>query len=415
MMTYASLLSSAASSVSLHWNISDISLAKKNKSLLHDVYGSASRGKLHAILGPSGSGKTTLLNSLAGELSSSKVVADSSNTISFHGRGQTPTYPIYIQQDDILFAQLTTYETLETSFLLSNGNDENSVTRTTQSLISKIINDLGLKKVQDSPVGDAKTRGLSGGEKKRLCIGNEITDSFNGGLKEAFIFADEPTSGLDCFQAEKVIELLQSLAKQGNTVVLSIHQPRTAIYSMFDEITLLSEGMLIYSGAVADMDAYFASIGYQRPSKSPPSEYYVDLVSVDYSTAEAELTCRNRIKALSAAYKRSKAAEQYRSRTREVERLNNRSALKSVVRRDASREGGFRSPHFISGLARTCIRSLEKFVILNRRAWRQVTRDKPLNIARLASSLFSSLLFGAIYYKLGSSVKTIPDRSVCCK
>jgi hypothetical protein len=188
---------------------------------------------------------------------------------------------------------------------------------------------------------------------------------------------------------------------------------------MFDEITLLSEGMLIYSGAVADMDAYFASIGYtyhmllqpspvirtpptvhvnryQRPSKSPPSEYYVDLVSVDYSTAEAELTCRNRIKALSAAYKRSKAAEQYRSRTREIERLNNRSALKSVVRRDASREGGFRSPHFISGLARTCIRSLEKFVILNRRAWRQVTRDKPLNIARLASSLFSSLLFGTM-------------------
>jgi hypothetical protein len=51
MMTYASLLSPAASSVSLHWNISDIYLAKKNKSLLQDVYGSASRGKLHAILG----------------------------------------------------------------------------------------------------------------------------------------------------------------------------------------------------------------------------------------------------------------------------------------------------------------------------------------------------------------------------
>jgi len=50
-MMYASLLSPAASSVSLHWNISDISVAKKNKLLLQDVYGSASRGKLHAILG----------------------------------------------------------------------------------------------------------------------------------------------------------------------------------------------------------------------------------------------------------------------------------------------------------------------------------------------------------------------------
>lgn len=200
---------------------------------------------------------------------------------------------------------------------------------------------------------------------------------------------------------------------------------------MFDDITLLSEGMLVYSGAAADMDAYFASIGYayrmqcnycisshlssrpllcvcryQRPVNSPPSEYYVDLVSVDYSTAEAELTCRDRIKALTIAYKRSKAADQYRSRTIEFEGLlsstSNRSssiASKSVVmRRNTSihEEIGFRSQRFISGFARTCIRSLEKFVILNRRAWRQVTRDKPLNIARLASSLFSSLLFGTM-------------------
>lgn len=40
---------------------------------------------------------------------------------------------------------------------------------------------------------------------------------------------------------------------------------------MFDEITLLSEGMLIYSGAAADMDAYFASIGYTYHMLLQPS------------------------------------------------------------------------------------------------------------------------------------------------
>ena len=44
---------------------------------------------------------------------------------------------------------------------------------------------------------------------------------------------------------------------------------------------------------------------------------------------------------------------------------------------------------------------LRKVRILHTRAWRQVTRDKPLNIARFCSSLFSSLLFGAIYFKMG--------------
>ena len=37
-------------------------------------------------------------------------------------------------------------------------------------------------------------------------------------------------------------------------------------------------------------------------------------------------------------------------------------------------------------------------------------RDKALNIARFASSMFSALLFGCIYYKLSNSASTVPDR-----
>ena len=51
-----------------------------------------------------------------------------------------------------------------------------------------------------------------------------------------------------------------------------------------------------------------------------------------------------------------------------------------------------------------------KFTILLRRAWRQITRDKALNTARLCSSLFSALLFGAIYFRMGTGASTVPDR-----
>ena len=55
-------------------------------------------------------------------------------------------------------------------------------------------------------------------------------------------------------------------------------------------------------------------------------------------------------------------------------------------------------------------KSARSFSVLFRRAWRQVSRDKALNIARFMSSFFSALLFGAIYYQLGDSAATVPDR-----
>lgn len=60
-------------------------------------------------------------------------------------------------------------------------------------------------------IGDAKTRGISGGEKKRLSIGNELINLQNGDKTNAdvVVFADEPTSGLDSYQALKVVELLR--------------------------------------------------------------------------------------------------------------------------------------------------------------------------------------------------------------
>ena len=112
---------------------------------------------------------------------------------------------VYIQQDDVLFAQLTTKETLETSIDLSSKSLKKSTS--SSGVVDQMLNSLGLKNVAQSKVGDVKTRGLSGGEKKRLCIGNEIIsddesnslDSVSSNSSE-LIFADEPTSGLDCFQ-----------------------------------------------------------------------------------------------------------------------------------------------------------------------------------------------------------------------
>jgi len=74
-----------------------------------------------------------------------------------------------------------------------------------------------LTKCQNTKVGGALVKGISGGERKRTSIGVElITDP-------QLIFLDEPTTGLDSFTAAGVMETLRARAASGRTVVSTIH------------------------------------------------------------------------------------------------------------------------------------------------------------------------------------------------
>jgi ABC-type multidrug transport system ATPase subunit len=69
-----------------------------------------------------------------------------------------------------------------------------------------------------------------------------------------------PPTGLDAFQAQVVVSTLKALAQAGHTLVTSIHQPRSSIFALFDDLVLLSEGRLAYSGP--------AQVGTARSGRS---------------------------------------------------------------------------------------------------------------------------------------------------
>ena len=73
-------------------------------------------------------------------------------------------------------------------------------------------------------------------------------------------------SGLDAFNALSVVESLVTLARDYNrTVVFTIHQPRSNIVALFDQILLLAQGKLIYSGEAAHCHEYLTKIGHPCP------------------------------------------------------------------------------------------------------------------------------------------------------
>ncbi|XP_077253751.1 ABC-2 type transporter family protein [Tasmannia lanceolata] len=379
------------SPVTIEWSNITCSLSDKSgktvRFLLTNVSGEARPGRLLAIMGPSGSGKTTLLNVLAGQLAASPRLC-LTGRLYVNGRPRSSRgYKVaYVRQDDLFFSQLTVRETLSLAAELQLPEIMSVEER--DEYVNKLLFRLGLVNCADSNVGDAKVRGISGGEKKRLSLACELIAS------PSVIFADEPTTGLDAFQAESVMETLRQLAQDGHTVVCSIHQPRGSVYGKFDDIVLLAEGAVVYVGPARDEPlSYFSKLGYHCPDHVNPAEFLADLISVDYSSAESVYSSQKRIDDLVEALSHNTSDILYVSSVTEREeafKFPSKFVRKPIVKQ----KGGW----------------WRQFWLLLKRAWMQASRDGPTNKVRARMSIASAIIFGSVFWRTGRSQTSIQDR-----
>ena len=142
------------------------------------IRGVAKSGRMLAIMGPSGSGKTTLLHAIAGKVKEDKKInlygKRYINNLQFSGDSQLPS--AFIEQEVKFFPHMTVKETLDFQVELKMG----SVLKTKEERderVTELMDQLGLKKSANTIVGNAKVRGLSGGERKRLSIACEMISS----------------------------------------------------------------------------------------------------------------------------------------------------------------------------------------------------------------------------------------------
>lgn len=243
---------------------------KGTRAVLSGVSGIVRPGELLAMLGPSGSGKTTLLTALAGRLPG-KI----SGNISYNGQPFSSCMKRktgFVSQDDVLYPHLTVLETLKFAALLRLPKNLTKEERIEQA--EMIIVALGLTRCRNTIVGGPLLRGISGGERKRVSIGQEML------VNPSLLLLDEPTSGLDSTTAQRIIATLLALARGGRTVITTIHQPSSRLYRMFDKVVVLSEGYPIYSGQAGRVMEYFGSIGYVPGFNFlNPADFLLDLAN----------------------------------------------------------------------------------------------------------------------------------------
>ncbi|KAL3743811.1 hypothetical protein ACJRO7_018990 [Eucalyptus globulus] len=240
----------------------------REKTILNGVSGVVCPGEILAMLGPSGSGKTTLLTALGGRL------GKLSGKITYNGQpfsGAVKRRTGFVAQDDVLYPHLTVTETLLFTALLRLPNTLALAEKLRH--VESVITELGLTQCRHSMIGGPLFRGISGGEKKRVSIGQEML------INPSLLLLDEPTSGLDSTTAQKILTTVKRLAGGGRTVVTTIHQPSSRLYHMFDKVVLLSEGSPIYYGRASAALDYFSSIGFTTSLTVNPADLLLDLAN----------------------------------------------------------------------------------------------------------------------------------------
>lgn len=243
-----------------------------HKNILFNISGEVKPGEILVIMGPSGAGKTTLMNILAGRLpAEGRVTLNGDPKIMARKR-----YIAYVTQDDLIFSNLTVRQNLSFTARLRLPKSE-------RDRVEEVIYTLGLDKCADTPVGGminiirSDVRGISGGERRRTIIGNAMLTN------PMLIFLDEPTSGLDASSALSLYKTIKNLAADGRTIILTLHQPSSELFNIFDKLLLLTEGHCVYFGPAKDMMGYFNHLGYYCDRYYNPADFSLKLLTNEVS------------------------------------------------------------------------------------------------------------------------------------
>uniref|UniRef100_A0A671LKS3 ABC transporter domain-containing protein n=1 Tax=Sinocyclocheilus anshuiensis TaxID=1608454 RepID=A0A671LKS3_9TELE len=347
------------------WDLS--SFRKKwTRQILNQVSFHVDSGQIIGILGNSGSGKTTLLDAIAGRIGNSgKLVGE----VFVNGRKlKTEQFQdcfSYVLQSDNLLSYLTVEETLTYTAQLALRKHSSEAQE--GELVAAVMVELSLGHVAHSVIGGHIFPGISGGERRRVSIASQLLQDPTE--LPSVILLYEPTTGLDSMTANQIVVLLAELARRDRIVIVTIHQPRSELFRIFDRIAIMSRGELVFCGEPEQMVDFFSSCGYE-----------FDLTSVDTRCSEREAATYSHMHDITSAYQNS---EIYKSMLGRIGQSCQRADKPMIPFK--SKE----SPNCMS-----------KLNILLRRTVRNMSRNRMGVLMRLSQNLIYGLFIAFFVMKL---------------
>lgn len=225
---------------SVQWAVKDVSFDITRKGVM-------------GLLGSNGAGKSTTMNIICGVLNQTEGEVYINGINLRENPVEAKKYIGFLPQQPPLYTDLTVEEYLRNAAFL-RLMDESEVDNAV---------DVALEKCSITHFRHRLIKNLSGGYQQRVGIAQAIVHN------PSFVVLDEPTNGLDPNQIVEIRNLIREIAKN-HAVLLSTHI-LSEVQAICDEIKMIENGHLVFSGTMEEFDNYIAPESFVMVLNNPPA------------------------------------------------------------------------------------------------------------------------------------------------
>ncbi|KAK4157423.1 hypothetical protein C8A00DRAFT_11755 [Chaetomidium leptoderma] len=242
------------------------------RTLLNDFTGVVRHGEMMMVLGRPGSGCSTFLKVIAnsrdsyalveGDVSYSGIPADEARK---RYRGEV----VYNAEDDQHMPTLTVGQTLKFSLL---NKTRKNLRGDVGVIIDALLRMFAIKHTENTLVGNAYVRGVSGGERKRVSIAETLA------TKSTIVCWDNSTRGLDASTALDYAKSLRIMTDVSDrTTITTLYQAGEGIYELMDKVMVIDEGRMLYQGPAKEARQYFQNLGFYAPPRQTTPDFLTSI------------------------------------------------------------------------------------------------------------------------------------------
>jgi ATP-binding cassette subfamily G (WHITE) protein 2 (SNQ2) len=238
------------------------------KTLIHRFNGCVRDGEMMLVLGRPGSGCTTFLKAIANQRESYAGVTGEVSYGGLSAEKQKKMYRgevVYNQEDDTHMAVMNVWKTLTFALMTKTrkkARDEIDV------IATALMKMFGILHTKYTMVGDEYTRGVSGGERKRVSIAETLAS------KSTVVAWDNSTRGLDASTALDYARSLRIMTDVSNrTTLVTLYQAGEEIYNVMDKVLIIDDGRQVFMGPASQAKQYFIDLGFECLSRQTTADF----------------------------------------------------------------------------------------------------------------------------------------------